>query len=123
MTLLESREACEIKLTKPMKFYTGRVDCVSDDPDGRPYVTTKHEKHSKLFAEANSIVDLGKSEFNLNPAPWLALMAIHGAVHFPNSFGVKYTWFGPGYLSNVYWKMIANHPLYQNEFMGDLAMG
>ena len=45
--MLESREACEMKLTKPMKFYTGRVDCISDDPQGRPYVTTHHEVKSK----------------------------------------------------------------------------
>ena len=43
VTLLESREACEIKLTKPLKFQTGRKDCVSDDPDGRGYVTTQPE--------------------------------------------------------------------------------
>ena len=43
ITLLESREKCEVKLTKPLKFQTGRSDCVSDDPDGRQYVTTKTE--------------------------------------------------------------------------------
>ena len=43
VTLLESRDKCEIKLTKPLKFLTGRSDCVSDDPDGRGYVTTKPE--------------------------------------------------------------------------------
>ena len=43
VTLLESREKCEIKLTKPLKFLTGRIDCDSDDPDGRGYVTTQHE--------------------------------------------------------------------------------
>ena len=43
VTLLESREKCEIKLTKPLKFQTGRVDCVSDDPEGRGYFTTKKE--------------------------------------------------------------------------------
>ena len=40
-----------------------------------------------MFEEANPIIDYGKSEFNLDPAPWLALMAIHGAVHFPNNLG------------------------------------
>ena len=49
VTLLESREACEIKLTKPLKFLTGRVDCVSDDPGGRGYVTTKPEVGLLLF--------------------------------------------------------------------------
>lgn len=43
VTLLESRDACEIKLTKPLKFQTGRKDCVSDDPEGRGYITTQPE--------------------------------------------------------------------------------
>ena len=50
MTLLESREKCEIKLTKPLKFLTGRKDCVrvpSPDEDsinpGEPYSDYKEE--------------------------------------------------------------------------------
>ena len=43
VTLLESREKCEIKLTKPLKFLTGRKDCISNDPKGRPYVIRKRE--------------------------------------------------------------------------------
>ena len=42
-TLLESRDKCIIKLTQPLKFKTGRIDCISDDPEGRNYVTTKSE--------------------------------------------------------------------------------
>ena len=40
---MEGRDKCEIKLTKPLKFLTGRKDCISDDPEGRGYVTTKDE--------------------------------------------------------------------------------
>ena len=29
--------------------------------------------------------------------------------------GVKYTWFGPGYISNMLFKMIANKPMYRYE--------
>ena len=50
MTLLESREKCEIKLTKPLKFLTGRKDCVRvPNPDedsanpGEPYSDYKQE--------------------------------------------------------------------------------
>ena len=138
VTLLESREACEIKLTKPLKFLTGRVDCVSDDPEGRGYVTTKHEVrlqkdinhfitvtqvHNKMFGDAKHVIDFGKSEFGMDTVQWVALMAIHGAVHFPANLGVKYTWVGPGYLSNVYYKMIANKPMYRNDRGGDLSFG
>ena len=45
VTLLEGRDKCEIKLNKPLKFLTGRKDCISDDSEGRGYVTTKEEVH------------------------------------------------------------------------------
>ena len=54
--MLESRDACEIKLTKPMKFVTGRSDCVSDDPEGRAYVTTKAEVSNVLTQPINLII-------------------------------------------------------------------
>ena len=43
VTLLEGRDKCEFKLTKPLKFLTGRADCISDDPEGREYITSKAE--------------------------------------------------------------------------------
>ena len=43
MTLLEGRDKCEIKLTKPLKFLTGRKDCVPDQAEAPAYVTTKAE--------------------------------------------------------------------------------
>ena len=43
VTLLEGRDKCEFKLAKPLKFLTGRADCVSDDPEGRGYITSKAE--------------------------------------------------------------------------------
>ena len=39
--LLESREKCEIKLTKPIKFMTGRKDCITDRK--RKYKTSNIE--------------------------------------------------------------------------------
>ena len=55
MTLLESREKCEIKLTKPLKFLTGRKDCVrvpSPDEDsinpGEPYSDYKEEVSTEI---------------------------------------------------------------------------
>ena len=49
-----------------------------------------------------------------------ALQAVHGAVH-SSDVGVKYTWFGPGYISNMYYKWIANHPTYRFNQGGDLS--
>ena len=52
VTLLENREKCEIKLTKPLKFQTGRIDCISNDTEGRHYISPKPEvgqKYSKIL--------------------------------------------------------------------------
>ena len=67
------------------------------------------------------MVDYGRSAMNLSPEHWIALQAIHGAVHNAR-IGLKYTWFGPGYISNVYFKMIANHPMFSLDNGGDLSM-
>ena len=59
---------------------------------------------------------------NVDVDKWMALQAIHGAVHVGN-MGLKYTWFGPGYISNVYFRMIANYPLYKGvRGGGDLSL-
>jgi len=123
VTLLEGRDKCEIKLTKPLKFMTGRKDCLSEDPDGRGYVAAKPEKQNMMFGDAKEIIDFGKTEFGIDSIHWTALQAIHGVVHSPANLGVKYTWFGPGYLSNVYFKMIANKPRYRFDAGGDLSFG
>jgi len=111
VTLLESREACEIKLTKPFKFQTGRSDCVPADPT-MPYVASKPESQPMLMGDGNHVVDYGKNFMGVESEGWTALQAIHGAVHAA-LIGLKYTWFGPGYISNMYFKMIANKPIYQ----------
>ncbi len=42
ITLLEGRDKCEFKLKKPLKFLTGRADCIPEDLD-TPYISTKEE--------------------------------------------------------------------------------
>ena len=68
------------------------------------------------------MVDYGKDVMNVDVDKWMALQAIHGAVHVGN-IGLKYTWFGPGYVSNVYFRSIANYPLYKGvDGGGDLSL-
>ena len=45
---------------------------------------------------------------------------MHGAVHSAR-VGLKYTWFGPGYISNMYYKWIANYKTFDFEKGGDLS--
>merc|ERR1711963_814669 len=71
----------------------GRSDCVSDDPEGRAYVTHKSENQPKMFGDAAHIVDYGRTDFGMDAEHWIALQAIHAVVHAAN-VGVKYTWFG-----------------------------
>ena len=75
-----------------------------------------------LFGDAKHVVDFGETEFGMDAEHWTALQAIHGLVHFAK-IGLKYTWFGSGYISNMYFKMIANKPTYRFQRGGDLSFG
>ena len=72
------------------------------------------------FGDGNDIVNWGLKAMNVDAEEWIALQGIHGAVHQIH-LGDKYTWFGNGYISNFYFKMIANKPIYKLEKGGDLA--
>ena len=58
-----------------------------------------------MFGDGNHIIDYGRNMFKIDAEHWMALQAIHGAVHAAK-IGLKYTWFGPGYISNMYFKVI-----------------
>jgi len=122
VTLLEGRDACEFKLHAPLKFWTGRSDCVSLDADGHGYKTGKHEVSPRMLGDAKHTTDFFENYFGMDAEHSQALLAVHGAVHQSN-VGVKYTWMGTGYISNMYFKMIANHPIYQFDQGGDFVFG
>ena len=119
VTLLEGREACEFKLRAPLKFWSGRADC--QPAEGGPgYKASKEEVQPLLLGDANHAADFFLNEFGMSAEHSQALQAVHGAVHIAE-IGVKYTWFGPGYISNMYYKWIANHATYDFENGGDLS--
>ena len=76
-----------------------------------------------MFGDSKHVIDFGKEEFGIDALHWTALQGIHGIVHSPANLGVKYTWFGVGYLSNMYFKLIANKPTYRFDDGGDLSFG
>ena len=118
VTLLEGREACEFKLRAPLKFWSGRADC--QPAEGGPgYKASKEEVQPLLLGDANHATDFFLSQFNMSAEHSQALQAVHGAVHAAE-IGTKYTWFGAGYISNMYYKWIANHPTYNFVRGGDL---
>ena len=119
VSLLEGREACEIKLRAPLKFWSGRADC--QPAEGGPgYKASKEEVQPLLLGDANHATDFFLTEFNMSAEHSQALQAVHGAVHNADGIGTKYTWFGAGYISNMYYKWIANHATYDNTGGGDL---
>ena len=75
------------------------------------------------MGDGKHAIDFGKNVFGMDAEHFTALQAIHGIVHRPDNMGLKYTWFGSGYLSNMYFKMIANKPRYRFEVGGDLSFG
>ena len=48
--MLEGRDKCEMKLTKPLKFKTGRRDCKTEED--RKFVTKDHEVCKAILKEA-----------------------------------------------------------------------
>ena len=64
------------------------------------------------MSTAREIIDYGHNAFGMDSEHFAAIMAVHGAVHEAKHTGTKYTWFGPGYISNMYFKMLANKPMY-----------
>ena len=73
-----------------------------------------------MFGDSINIIDYGKQIFGMDAAPWMALQAIHSSVH-NGHFGSIYTWFGSGYISSMYFKMISNKPMYHFDMGGDLS--
>ena len=56
MNMTMNRDKCDIKLTSPFKFKTGRSDCVSTDLE-RPYASSKPENHPLLSGTAQQTLD------------------------------------------------------------------
>lgn len=121
VTFLEGRDACEIKIKAPLKFWSGRSDCISTDNDGKGYMASKEEAAPRLFGDARHITDFIEENYDIGPEHSQALQAVHGAVH-QSKVGVKYTWIGPGYISNMYYRAIANKATYA-KLEGDIAFG
>ena len=73
------------------------------------------------MSDGNELVDYGHKVMNVDVENWMALQAVHGVIH--RAFNkMKYTWFGVGYISNMYFKMIANHAIYRmGKLGGDLT--
>ena len=49
------------------------------------------------MGDGKSLIDFGRDSMNVDSDNWMALQAIHSAVHAAQ-IGQKYTWFGSGYL-------------------------
>ena len=122
-TLLEGREKCDIKLTKPVKFQYGRVDCMPTYQD-RPYITEKEEDHPMSFGSAETVLRYMKKVFGMGAREFIALSAIHSSGPAgAKTLGTKYVWFGSTYLGNMYHKYIVNRPIYHNKDGGGIHFG
>ena len=72
------------------------------------------------MSTGHELIDYGRNFFDMDAEHFAALMGIHGAVHGA-AIGLKYTWMGPGYISNMFFKQLANKPMYQMGKGGDLS--
>ena len=72
--MLEGREKCDIKLTKPIKFQYGRKDCVTTN--ALPFIASKHEEHPSKH-DAIQVFKLMKRDFGMSARHFIALSGIH----------------------------------------------
>ena len=87
--------------------------------EGQKAETFFSQAKPRMFGDANHATDFFKREFMMGAEHSVAIQAVHGATHTAH-IGVKYTWFGSGYISNMFYKMIANKPTYRFQRGGDL---
>ena len=83
ITLLESRDKCEIKLDRAIKFRFGRKDCLPINP-ARPYEALKDETTPSPNGDGKEVLDFMQLQFNLNSNDTVALLGIHSVSLHPN---------------------------------------
>ena len=125
---IDGNDKCEIKLSRPIPFRWGRVDCIPDEGQKwtpYPFEATKKELHSNAYGTGNQAVDDFKRDFNMTARETISLMATHGLTEFTKNFeeSTKYKWIGglgkkkdpishhdinmmKGTMSNMYFKFL-----------------
>ena len=114
VTILEGREKCDIKLHRPIKFQYGRKDCIPEEGKDAPYKTSRHENHDNPWGHGDNVIANFKKDFDMPAEQTIALMAAHGIqsrIH-NKIMATKYTWIGTPYLSNMFFRQLAEKPMY-----------
>ena len=77
-------------------------------------MASKVEIQPSPFGNGDEALAYMKKNFFLSARHTVALMAVHSSASIVplNIVGQKYTWFGNGYLSSFYYKLLANRPMY-----------
>ena len=87
------------------------------------FMSEKEEDHPSNWDTAKDILDWMKRTFDMPAREFMALSAIHSAGIASGTLGTKYDWFGYGYLGNMYFKMIANRPIYPEDRGDSILLG
>merc|ERR1711963_735189 len=107
---LLGEDGCEVSLSKPIPFRTGRSDCEVTDP-AFPYKAGKEEVHPNAVGSGYDTMDFFTSQFNMNGQEVVALLGAHtfGRFFIMNSL-MPYVWVASGnrMFNNDYYKMIAD---------------
>ena len=77
ITLLEGRDKCDIKLTRPIKFFYGRRDCVPAAEAELPYIAPKTDEQPSPYGTGDEALIFMKNNFNMTIRHSAALMAVH----------------------------------------------
>ena len=76
--LQAGKKDCKIKWSRPIKFQTGRKDCVSKSGANRSYFAAKHETHPNVHDNGPGTVNFYKNSFGFTARQ---AIAITGGAH------------------------------------------
>ena len=117
VNVLEGKDACKLKLHKPITFQYGRADCIPDESKrltNLSYEATNEESEFNAYGKANVILETMSEDFGFTAEQTISLMAAHSVADGKNARqDTAYVWFGGKFLTNTYYKYLAQTPLYQ----------
>jgi len=91
--LRSDEPSCKINLTEPIKFQTGRMDCIADTHAARPYMTSKSEKHPNPHDNGRHTSNFLGNHFNFTARESVAIMGAHSFGKFNSQITYhRYQW-------------------------------
>ena len=108
------KDTCLVQVPRPIRFQTGRKDCVSEDSE-EPFKAVKNEVQPSAVGNGQMTLDFFQKEFGFNGRETVAILGSHtlGKNHVQISlFRYGWTTRGAESFNNHYYKNIVREDMY-----------